>query len=180
MTVNSQFRRFALAVHIVSSVGWIGALSAFLVLAVAGLAAADVETMRAAYVSMDLTTKFAIVPLAGAALGSGMLQALVTPWGLVRHYWVAFKLLIVLAATFTLVNETGRIAYLASVAADRTVLSPDLRGLRFSLLAHAIGGLAVLLWAAALAVYKPRGITPFGARKQGLEAPPRSVWKDRY
>lgn len=80
-----------------------------------------------------------------------------------------FKLLIAVAATFTLVNEIGRIAYLAAAAADNPALPESLRGLRLSLLAHSVGGLAVLVWAAALAIYKPRGLTRYGYRALARE-----------
>jgi hypothetical protein len=41
---------------------------------------------RAAYLAMDLTSRFVIVPLARASLLTGLAQALGTPWGLFRHY----------------------------------------------------------------------------------------------
>ena len=44
--------------------------------------------------------------------------------------------------------------------------SADLRGLRIQLVADAGAALLVLLVATTLAVYKPRGMTPYGRRKQ--------------
>jgi hypothetical protein len=44
--------------------------------------------------------------------------------------------------------------------------SADLREARISLVAHAGGGLLVLLVPATLSVYKPRGMTRYGRRKQ--------------
>ena len=165
MTLSPGLRRFTLTVHIVSSVGWIGALATFLALAVAGLASADAQTVRAAYLAMELITWSVIVPLALVAFTSGMVQALGTEWGLLRHYWVLFKLLIVAAATFMLLMKTGPIADMARIAAESALGADDVRGLRLSLLGHAVGGLAVLIWAAALARYKPPGLTKYGWRK---------------
>ena len=82
----SRLRKFLLTGHILSSVGWIGALAAFLVLAVAGLVTQDGGTARAAYVAMDVIARYAIVPLAAASLLGGIIQTFITPWGLVRHY----------------------------------------------------------------------------------------------
>lgn len=70
------------------------------------------------------------------------------------------------------------ISYMARAAAETTLSGADLRGLRSSLVAHAAGGLLVLLVATTLAVYKPPGMTRYGVRKQHEEraldiTPPR-------
>ena len=79
-------RNFALTAHVASSVGWLGAVAGFLVLSIAGLTSANPETVRSAYVAMNLLGQFMIVPLSLAALLTGLIQALGTQWGLVRHY----------------------------------------------------------------------------------------------
>jgi len=172
MIMAPALRKFVLSAHLVSGLGWVGALAAFLALAIVGLASRDVQLARAAYLASDLITRFVIVPLALVSLLTGLVQALGTPWGLIRHYWVLFKLVIVVTATFMLLMKTGPIGYMASVAAGATFSGADLPGLRFSILGHAVGGLLVLVWAALLGIYKPRGITRFGRREQrpGIEA----------
>lgn len=164
--MGPRLRKLVLSAHIVFSLGWIGALAGFLALAVVGLASSNAETVRAAYVANDLITWFVIVPFAIASLLTGIVQALATEWGLFRNYWVLFKLLIIVTATFMLLGKTGPIGFVAEVAAETTLASADLRGLRFSILGHAIGGLLVLLWAMALGMYKPRGMTRYGWRKR--------------
>ncbi|UUZ65483.1 hypothetical protein LP417_13845 [Polaromonas sp. P1-6] len=62
--------------------------------------------------------------------------------------------------------KLGPISYLADAATKTTFSSADLIGLRTSLMVHAGGGLLVLLAAAALAIYKPPGMTLYGIRKQ--------------
>ena len=52
-------------------------------------------------------------------------------------------------------------------ATEAALTSVDMRALRFSILGHALGGLAVLLWAMALGMYKPKAMTPYGARDSG-------------
>ena len=165
MTMAPALRKFALTAHIVSSIGWAGALAAFLVLAAAGLTSQNTPTVRVAYVASDLITWYAIVPLAIASLVTGIVQALATPWGLFQHFWVVIKLVIVAAATFMLLMKTGPIGYIADRAAEGALSPTDLMGLKISILAHAVGGLLVLLWAAALGMYKPRGLTRYGWRK---------------
>lgn len=159
-------RKFALMLHILSSIGWAGALAAFLALAVIGVTSQDVQTARMAYVANGFITWAVIVPLAFASLLTGIVQALGTPWGLFRHFWVLIKLVIVVAATYMLLMKTGPIGYIADQAARDALSRTDLFGLRISILAHAVGGLLVLLWAAALGIYKPRGLTRYGWRKQ--------------
>ena len=166
MTMPPRLRKLALAIHVVSSVAWMGALAAFLALSIAGLTSTDAETVRAAYVGSGLITSQVIVPLALVALLTGTIQAMGTPWGLLQHYWVLFKLVIVATATFTLLMKTGPIGALASAAAETSLSNSDLRGLRLSVFGHAVAGLLVLLWAALLGLYKPQGLTRYGWRKR--------------
>ncbi|MGI8554260.1 MAG: hypothetical protein ACR2PL_26255 [Dehalococcoidia bacterium] len=164
-------RKFMLTLHITSSIGWAGAVAGFLVLAVTGVTSQDVQLVRAADLAMELITRFVIVPLAFAALLTGLVQSLGTPWGLFRHYWVLVKLLLTLFATIVLLLKTQLIDYLAGVAGKTTLSTADLGMLRSSeLVGHAAGGLVVLLVAAVLSVYKPWGITRYGWRKQREES----------
>ena len=150
--------------------GWLGAVITFLGLAVAGLASDDIATVRAAYVTMDLVGWYTLVPLALASLVTGLVQSLGTPWGLFRHYWVVFKLLINVFATFVLLLYTQTLAHFARLAEDTSLAEGDLSGLRSpSPLLHAGLALFLLLVATTLAVYKPRGLTPYGQRKQREE-----------
>ncbi|UUZ65305.1 hypothetical protein LP417_12350 [Polaromonas sp. P1-6] len=166
MTMTPPLRKLALAAHVTTSVGWLGALAVFLAHALASLISQDEQMVRAASLAMGLTAWFVILPLSLASLTTGLVQALGTAWGLFRHYWIIFKLLLTAVATIVLLLKLGPISYLADVAAETTFSSADLIGLRTSLLVHAGGGLLVLLAAVALAVYKPRGMTRYGMRKQ--------------
>lgn len=55
MTLTPRLRKVALTGHVVSSVGWLGAVIAFLALAIAGLTSQDAQTVRAVYLAMDVT-----------------------------------------------------------------------------------------------------------------------------
>ena len=94
MIMPPFLRKLALTVHVTSSVGLLGAIAAFLGLAIAGFASADDQTVRACYLAMQIAAKFVIVPLAFAALITGLVQSLGTAWGLFQHYWVLVKLLL--------------------------------------------------------------------------------------
>ena len=76
------------------------------------------------------------------------------------------KLLLTLLTLIVLLLQMEGIAYIAAVAVETTLSSADLLGLRRSLVIHAAGGLLVLLVTTTLSVYKPRGMTRYGWRKQ--------------
>jgi putative copper export protein len=168
--MTDSLRNLMLTAHVTASVGWIGALAVFLAHALAGLLSQDDQTVRALSLAMGLTAWFVILPLSLASLATGVVQAMGTAWGLMRHYWIVFKLLLTAAATVVLLLKLGPISYLAEMAANTAFSSADLIGLRASTTFHAAGGLLVLLLAAVLAIYKPQGMTPYGVRKRNEQS----------
>ena len=149
--------------HVVFSVGWLGAVIGSMALAVAGIASEDPQVVRGAYLMLELTGWFVLVPFAIGSLLSGLLQALGTKWGLFRHYWVIAKLLINVFATIVLLMYTQTLGHLADIARETSGGAGVLQGPTVVL--HAAGALLLLLAATGLAVYKPRGLTPYGRRK---------------
>ena len=159
-------RKLALTAHVIFSVGWLGAIAGFLALAVAGLTTPGLHTLRASYVAMDLIGWSVIVPLCFASLVTGVIQALGTPWGLFRHYWVVAKLLIAIVATIVLLVHMQPIRALGRAATEQALAVDGFRDVRIQLVADAGAALVVLLAATALPVFKPRGLTKYGWRKQ--------------
>jgi hypothetical protein len=166
MMMTPALRKFALTTHVTTSVGWLGAVAGFLALAIAGVTIQDPQTVRAAYLAMHLITWFVIVPFSLAALLTGLVQSLGTPWGLFRHYWVVTKLLLTTLATIILLVHTQPIGRVAAVAAVTTLSTSDLWELRLQLVGDASAALCVLFVTTTLSVYKPWGMTPYGLRKQ--------------
>lgn len=163
MTMTPSLRKFALTVHLTFSVGWIGAVFAYLGLGVAAVTSQDMQTVRATWVAMELTGWYVIVPLAFASLLTGLVMSLGTQWGLFRHYWVLISLVLTIFATIILLLHMPTVSFLADVAAEAD--NANLRRLGGDLLHPGIG-LFVLLVIQVLNVYKPRGLTPYGWRKQ--------------
>ena len=163
-------RKVALTVHVVCSVGWLGAVLAFMALAIVGLISRDAASVRAAYIAMEPLTWFVLIPLSIASLLTGIVQSVGTPWGLLRHYWVLAKLVLNVVATTVLLLYTQTVGYLADVAeASRFPgRDPDLGNP--SPLLHGAAAALRLLAATALAVLKPRGQTRFGQRARGDRA----------
>ena len=158
-------RKLTLGVHLAVSVGWIGAVAAYMALDVATAISRDARTLRAAYLGMELIARKVIVPLALGALVTGIVISVGTKWGLFRHYWVLISLLLTIIAAVVLLVETGTISALAEIAADPTTSDDELRALG-STLVHSVGGTVVLLAILVLNVYKPTGMTRYGWRKQ--------------
>jgi hypothetical protein len=163
MTMPPGLRKLALTAHLVVSIGWIGAVVAYLALGVSAMTSEDTPTVRAAWIAMEVTGWFVIVPLAVAALLTGLVMALGTPWGLFRHYWVLMTLVLTILATVVLLLHMPTVTSLADQA--RSVDDAPPGGLGGDLL-HPGLGLVVLLVITALNVYKPRGLTRYGWRKQ--------------
>lgn len=165
MAMTPYVRKFALTAHVTSSVGWLGAVAVFLALAIAGLTSKDAQMVRAAYLAMELTTRFVIVPLCLASLLTGLISSLGTEWGLFRHYWILIKLLITILSTIGLLVHLQPISYLAGVAAEITLSGGDHQA-QIQLVIVASAAILALLVATTLSMYKPRGVTPYGWRKQ--------------
>ena len=161
----TSLRKFALTAHVAFSVGWLGAIVPYLALAIAGLTSQDTQIVRAAYISMGLIGSFVIVPLSLAALLSGLIQSLGTPWGLFRHWWVLAKFVLTTLATAILLTHMQTVTSMWRIASDAVLGSADFRAVRIQLIVHAAGGLLVLLAAVMLSVFKPWGMTPYGMRK---------------
>jgi hypothetical protein len=161
-------RKFVLAVHLAVSVGWVGAVAAYMTLDVAVATSDDAHTLRAAYMAMESIARSVIVPLALASLLTGLVVSLGTRWGLFRHYWVLISFLLTAFACVVLLSETRTISFFADRAADPTTSGEDLRALG-STLFHSVGGTVVLLVILVLNVYKPQGMTRYGWRKQHEE-----------
>lgn len=149
--MSPALRKLALTAHVTASVGWLGAVGAFLALAVTGAVTADALAARAMYLAMARIGWWVLVPLSLASLATG----------------VVIKLGMTVPATGLLLLHMRPIDQMARVAARASVSGADLGGLRTQLVLDAGAALVVLLVTAALSVYKPRGLTPFGQAPDG-------------
>ena len=164
--MTPALRKLVLTAHITSSVGWLGSVTAFLALSIAGLSLEEEARVRGVYIAMDIVGWYVIVPLSIASLITGLIQSLATAWGLFRHYWIVFKLLIALVATGLLLVHMQPTSHIADAAASGPLSAVSLRGLRIQLVADAAAAILVLVIATVLSIYKPRGMTPYGWKKE--------------
>lgn len=161
--MSASVRKFVLATHLVFSVGWIGTVVAYLALGIAAVRSEDTATVRAAWTAMELTGWYVIVPLAVASLLTGLLMALGTKWGLFQHYWVVISFVLTLISTVVLLLHMPTVSAMADTAQEAE--GARLESLGGDLL-HPAVGLVILLVVHVLNVYKPRGMTRRGYRRQ--------------
>lgn len=168
--MTPALRKLTITAHVTFSVGWLGATGAFLVLSIAGLTSHDAQVVRGAYVSMDLISRFIILPMCFAALATGLIQALGTPWGLLRYYWILVKFGLAVFATIALVIHQFAVMAVAakrvSGAAAETLFSTEFGPLKTELVRAPSLAILLLLVVTTLGVYKPWGLTRYGRRKQ--------------
>ena len=158
-------RKLMLTVHVTASVGWLGAIAAYIALNIPALTTQDDQIVRAAYLMMDTVMRYALIPLGAVALTTGIVQALGTPWGLFRYYWVTISLAVTTFAFVILVLHLPAVEDMAAVAADPQA---DVTHLGGDLL-HSVGGMVLLMIPMVLNVYKPRGLTRYGWRRARSE-----------
>lgn len=166
MTMGPGLRKFVLTAHVTFAVGWLGAVVAYLAVAIAGLKSRDAQTVRSAYIAMELIGRYVLVPLSFATVLAGLVESLATPWGLFRYWWVSVKFVLTAGATAILLRHMAAIAGMADLARDLAWSGDGYGSQRMQLVVHAAGGLLVLLAATALSIYKPWGLTPYGLRRQ--------------
>jgi hypothetical protein len=164
--VTPTIRKHMLTAHVVSTVGWLGAISAFLAPAVTGLTSRETRMVDSAYVAMKLIGWRVIVPLGLASLLSGLVQSLGTAWGLFRHYWVLLKFVLTVITTILLLLHMTLVDHLADIANQIALSGSRLHGLRIQIMADASAAVVLLMVNTVLSIYKPQGMTRFGVRKQ--------------
>jgi hypothetical protein len=161
--MNPGVRKFVLSVHLTFSIGWIGAVVAYLTLGVAAVTNEEVETVRAMWTAMEIIGWYAIVPLALASLFTGLVMAFGTKWGLFRHYWVLISFVLTVFATAVLLVHMPSVSSTADIAQEAEGAALEALG---GDLGHPAIGLVVLLGVLVLNMYKPPGLTHYGWRKQ--------------
>ncbi|HJT69348.1 MAG TPA: hypothetical protein VJ731_04075 [Terriglobales bacterium] len=168
--MTPALRKLTITAHVAFSVGWLGATAAFLALSITGLTSHDAEVVRGAYLSMNVISRFVIIPMCFAAVATGLFQALGTPWGLLRYYWIMVKFGLAISATFALlIHQFVVIAEAAkrvSGAGTEVLFGADFSSLQTELVRAPSLSILLLLVVTSLGVYKPWGLTRYGQRKQ--------------
>jgi uncharacterized membrane protein len=159
--VKRPVRRALVLVHIIASIGWIGSVATYIALGVLAAANADDLIKRSAWIAMEFTGWYVIVPLAVLSLATGIITSTSGGWGLLRHYWVAISLTLTVFCVAILLLHMPDVTTAANRARDTTRPAHQLGSDLF----HPTVGLAILLFIATLNTYKPKGLTRYGHHK---------------
>lgn len=152
-----DLRKPVLVGHITFSVGWIGAVTVFIVLAVTGLTTMDNQLSRSVLIAMDICAWFVIVPFCFISLITGLAQAYGTNWGLFKHYWIVVKLFLTIAMTILLLLHLQPISYLANVAKESSFSNANHASQLLDIITKAGAAILVLVAITTISIYKPWG-----------------------
>lgn len=154
-----------LVVHVTMSVGWLGLDGALVALEVTGLSTVHSAVRAGIATATAVIACWVLVPVVFFSLASGLVLALSTPWGLVRHWWVIAKCGI--AAVLTAAGLLFLVPALPQILAGGGEQA-EMR----TLIGRSVA-LVLLLVATGLSVVKPWGKTPCGRRVR--RRPPREA-----
>jgi hypothetical protein len=155
--MTPRIHKVALTAHVIFSVGWLGAVIAYLPLAVQGLRTADAEVVRSAYLAMEQIGWFVVVPLCLLSLVSRLIQSVGTEWGLFRRYWIVAKFVLTVISTVILLSHMPVVSRMARLAATMELPIATPETMRTQLVVYAAGGLVVLVAITVLSIFKPWG-----------------------
>ncbi len=161
--MSPKVRKALLALHLLSSIGWVGGVLCYLALGATAPPSDDAATIRGAWIAMEVLGWWALVPQAVIALLTGILLCLLGRWGLIQHYWVVVALVLTTLCTVVLILHMPDVTATVDVARDADAVTLQTLG---GDLAHPSIGLVLLLLVLVLNVYKPRGVTRRGWRVQ--------------
>ncbi|WP_084735691.1 hypothetical protein [Actinophytocola xinjiangensis] len=155
-------RRTVLVLHVMTAVGWLGVTFADLALGATALTTDSPELQHSMLNALGVIADVVLIPIAWIAFATGLLLALGTKWGLVRHKWVLTKFLlttvVVLLTTFSLVPELqSRRDAVETTAADQLVTLDDMALVSAGIVSTSVYTICVLL-----SVVKPWGRTRWG------------------
>ncbi len=149
MNLPARWRKALLAVHVATTVSVLGADLALLTLAISGLFGSKPQAL---YPAAHLVGARLLAPLAVGSLGTGLLLGILTPWGLLKYWWVTIKLAITVVLTaavlFVLVPRLG-----AAAAAPAMEASTDPQ--RLPLVIAPVVASTLLVLSVVLAIFKP-------------------------
>jgi hypothetical protein len=162
MTLPARGHKLLLTVHVVVSVGLIGADSALVTLGLSSLTSGMPDLIRASYLSMELLVDTVLIPATIVALATGVLLALGTSWGLTRYYWVLGKFLLTIVALTALVTllrpKVREAAFHASQASPVDLAATGIGQIGVGAAIRPVIAMMILLLIVTLAMYKPWGL----------------------
>lgn len=159
--IGKRLRQTFVFLHVAASVGWMGAGAANVVLALTAVDA-PVAVQRSCYLMIDQIDAYLVIPLAFAALASGVLVSVLTPWGLARYWWVLVKLVLTVAV---ILYSTFGVGVWVLESIDATGLG-RMSHVQPQLAYGAMANLVAFLFMTWASIAKPWGTTPWAAARR--------------
>ena len=172
--MSRRRRKLVLTLHVITSVGWLGAAIAMTILLVAGLVTRNPALRHSAFTFMHVYDLAVMIPLGYLALITGVLLSVGTNWGLLKHWWIVVKLVLTVAVlVFAGVFTSGWV--LEAVAITARDPMADLDMLAVQLVAN-VAAFNIVFWMnTTISVFKPWGPTPSGERKLAPQAAAKRI-----
>ena len=148
----ARWRKLLLTVHIATTVSVLGTDLVLLALGIASMNGSDQQTI---YPAAHLVGAWLVAPLAVLSLGTGVLLAVLTGWGLLRYWWVTIKLTLTTVLTgvvlFVLVPRLDTASDSVNGPSPDFLTSSE----RLPLVAAPAIASTLLLFMITLAIFKP-------------------------
>lgn len=157
MKLSPNSRKLSFAIHISSSVSWLGAVIVFFVLAIGAINSSIPMEVRALVISLRICTLYVILPLAVLSFLSGFVLAVTSSWGLFKYYWIVAKFALTLVSTLLLVLHLQPIIDLSTSALNEDVNPADLCEALPSLILKSAAASVVLIFCVIISIFKPWG-----------------------
>lgn len=168
-------RKTVLTVHVIVAVSWLGLTFGDVTLGLTAIVTDTPAVQHAMFRALGTIADVLLLPIAWLAYGTGILLALGTRWGLVRHKWVLTKFVLTTVTvgltTFSLVPglKTMRDTVDATPVDELVPLSAaDISGL----ITAGIVSTSCYTIAVALSIFKPWGRTRWGGTTRRETASP--------
>lgn len=137
--MNSTLRKLNLTLHVAVSVGWLGAVLAYLPFAIQSVRGPEPEAARTIYAAMNTIRWGVVLPCEFAALATGFIQSVGTSAGLFRHYWILAKFLLTVGGITILLMHMPLVSRLTESVQEGGIGMAGLVGIGKPLLVHATG-----------------------------------------
>lgn len=96
MRLCPRVRRALLTGHVIAGVGLLGSVAVVLAINVRAASTANADLAASSYELLAMLTLLFGIPLSVIALATGVMLGLSSYWGVVRHAWVATKLVLLI------------------------------------------------------------------------------------
>lgn len=159
--LNQKKKQLIVALHVIAAASWIGGTMGLILLLIYLKSAANGEQIAYTLSSMEVIDDNLLKYPALLTLLTGVLLSIWTQWGLVKHYWVAIKLVLTVATIMMgilfLDNWTASLGEMIEDMGFAALQSRQFQTTWSSIVVMASFNLASLLFMVFITYFKPFG-----------------------